>query len=78
MPVIDFVNGVKILIYNGEHRPPHIHARYNEYEVIVEIVTQEIYAGEMPGKQLKVVIDWLAGNSDYALSVFNELNPNLR
>lgn len=78
MPVIDLINGVKILIYNGDHIPPHIHARYNGYEVLITIVTQDIYAGEMPGKQLKMVFDWLAGNSDYALKVFYELNPGLK
>lgn len=78
MPVIDFVNGVKLLVYNGDHRPPHIHARYNEYEVIVSIVSKEIVAGDIPGKQLKSVLDWLAVNSDYALTVFYELNPNLK
>lgn len=70
MPVVDLINGIRILIYNGDHRPPHIHARYNEYEVLITIDTQEIYAGEMPGRQLKTEFDWLAGNSDYSLTVF--------
>lgn len=78
MPVVDLINGIKILIYNGDHRPPHIHARYNEFEVLITIDTQEIYAGEMPGRQLKTVFDWLAGNSDYAMTVFYELNPGLK
>jgi len=78
MPVVDLINGIKILIYNGDHRPPHIHARYNEYEVLIAIETQVIYAGEMPVRQLKTVFDWLSGNSDYALTVFYELNPGLK
>lgn len=78
MPIIDLINGVKILIYNGDHRPPHIHARYNEYEVLIAIETMNIYFGEMPGKQFKMVLDWLENNSDYALTVFYELNPGLK
>lgn len=78
MPVVDLISGIKILIYNGDHRPPHIHARYNEYEVLITIETQEIYAGEMLGRQLKTIFDWLAGNSDYALTVFYEFNPGLK
>ena len=31
MPIVDRFNGIKIHIYNGEHRPPHIHAVYNEF-----------------------------------------------
>lgn len=78
MPNVDRFAGIKINIYNGDHRPPHIHAIYNEYEILVTIEASEIYAGYMPGKQLKKVFDWLAGNADWALEVFYALNPNLK
>ena len=78
MPLIETINGVKIHIYNGEHRPPHIHAVYNEFEVLVEIKNAAIYAGDLPGKQLKDVFDWLSGNTDWALEIFYQLNPMLK
>jgi len=37
MPTINEFNGIKINIYSDDHRPPHIHAIYNEYEVLIEI-----------------------------------------
>ncbi|RKY53805.1 MAG: DUF4160 domain-containing protein [Candidatus Neomarinimicrobiota bacterium] len=77
MPTIDTINGVKINIYNGEHRPPHIHAVYNEFQVLIIIENNEIYAGDLPNKQLKKAFDWLAGNSDWALEIFYQLNPEL-
>ena len=72
------LNGIKINVYNGEHRPPHIHAIYNEFEVIILINDKSIYAGELPNKQMRDVIEWLSDNSDWALKVFVELNPNLK
>ncbi|MEN6355050.1 MAG: DUF4160 domain-containing protein [Bacteroidales bacterium] len=78
MPTIDYINGIKINVYNGEHRPPHIHAIYNEFEVIILINDKSIYAGELPNKQMRDVIKWLSDNSDWALKVFVELNPNLQ
>lgn len=78
MPTIENVEGIKIVIHNGEHRPPHIHAIYNEFEVLIEIETGKIYAGNLPTRQLKKVFDWIAGNKDWALSIFNELNPQLK
>jgi hypothetical protein len=78
MPNIDDINGIRINIYNGEHRPPHIHAVYNEFEVLIVITTGEIYAGNLPTRQLKQVFDWLSGNSEWALEVFYELNPALK
>lgn len=78
MPTIDGFYGIKIHIYNGDHRPPHIHADYNEYEVLIEIERGIIYSGNLPNKQLKQVFDWLAENEDWALTVFYELNPELK
>jgi hypothetical protein len=78
MPRVDTINGIKIHLYNGEHRPPHIHAQYNEFEILIVIETGQIYAGEMPNRQLKQVFDWLSGNADWALEVFYELNPELK
>jgi len=78
MPTIDSFNGIKIHVYNGEHRPPHIHAVYNEFEILIDIERGVIYAGDLPAKQLKQVFDWLSGNSEWALEVFHELNPELK
>ncbi len=78
MPTIDTIDGIKINIYNGDHRPPHIHAVYNEYEILIIIGSGEIYAGNLPNKHRKKVFDWLAGNNDWALEIFYELNPNLK
>lgn len=78
MPLIDSIDGIRIYIYNGDHRPPHIHARYNEYDILILIESLEIYAGEMPNRQLKQVYDWLSGNVDYALTIFYELNSELK
>jgi len=78
MPTIDRFNGIKINMYNGDHRPPHIHAVYNEFEVLITVEACEIYAGELPAKQLKLVFNWLSGNSEWAVDLFYELNPELK
>ena len=77
MPLIEFIKGVGIHIYNGEHRPPHLHASYNEFEVLIEIENSEIYAGYLPSRQMKIVLEWLKDNSKWALDVFYQLNPEL-
>ena len=77
MPVIDIIDGVKVCIYGGEHRPPHFHAIYNEFEVVIEIENGNLYAGELPNRQMKKISDWLAENFEWALQVFYELNPEL-
>ena len=78
MTTVDRFNGIKVHIYNGEHRPSHIHAVYNEYEVLIDIENCVIYSGGLPSRQLKIVMAWLTKNSDWALALFYEANPNLR
>lgn len=78
MPLIESIQGVKIHVYNGEHRPPHIHADYNEYEVLIEIESGNIYAGSLPSKHLKIVFEWLSENAVWALEVYYQLNPELK
>jgi len=46
--------------------------------VLIQIEDGVIYAGDLPNRQLKLVFDWLSGNSDWALGVFYELNPQLK
>jgi len=78
MPILENFKGVKIHVYNGEHRPPHIHVDYNEFEILIEIESRRIYAGSLPKRQLKIAFDWLTENADWALQVFYELNTELR
>jgi len=44
----------------------------------VKIETGKIYAGDLPAKQLKQVMDWVAGNSEWLADLFYELNPELK
>lgn len=56
MPTISAFYGIIILMHltRKEHRPPHIHAYYGDYEATFYILNGEIYEGEFPnsGRQL--------------------------
>ena len=42
MPLIDEFKGIKVYVYSREHRPPHVHMVYGEYELLLIIETGEI------------------------------------
>lgn len=65
MPTIHLLNSIKILMYFNDHAPPHFHAKYNEYEVLIVIETLEVYAGSLPKKQLNAVVEWAAENKEF-------------
>ncbi|MCE3239239.1 MAG: uncharacterized protein K0R24_2220 [Gammaproteobacteria bacterium] len=58
MPTISTFYGILIQMFWGDHAPPHFHALYAEYEVIIEIKTFEIIRGTMPKRALALVLEW--------------------
>ena len=60
MPTICMFRGIKIYINWREHQPPHFHATYGGQEVIVSINDLEVIDGEIPNKQLKMLLGWTA------------------
>ena len=57
MPEISRFLGIIISMYYDEHNPPHFHAEYGEYEIIINIESGNI-KGEFPKKELRAVLDW--------------------
>lgn len=55
MPTVATFDGIKIMLYNDEHPPPHFHAKYAEHEVLIEIDTLAAIYGELPIPQLRSV-----------------------
>jgi len=60
LPTISMFYGIIIRMYcaPSEHNPPHFHAYYQKYKVIVDINTCEILEGDFPSRQAKLVIAW--------------------
>jgi len=57
MPVISRFLGIVIAMYLDNHAPPHFHAKYAEYEIIINIHTGVI-EGKFPKRALRHVLEW--------------------
>lgn len=60
MPTIAMFRGIKIYMNWNDHMPPHFHATYGGHEVIVSINDIELISGNIPAKQLKMLLGWAA------------------
>ncbi len=58
MPAISQFLGIVIYMYWSDHSPPHFHAYYGEYEVIV-MIDGGIVEGRFPKRALRFVLEWL-------------------
>lgn len=59
MPEISRFLGIVIAMDDNDHAPPHFHARYDSFEVRVEIATGRVLSGSFPPRALRLVLEWL-------------------
>jgi hypothetical protein len=59
VPTVSRFYGIVIFMNYREHAPPHFHARYQEYEVTVDIQTG-VVRGAMPKRALGMIFEWMA------------------
>lgn len=62
MPVVTMFYGIIIMMYYldvGKHRAPHIHAKYQEQEVVIAIPNGEVLDGHLRSDKLKLVQAWI-------------------
>ncbi|HBL12912.1 MAG TPA: transcriptional regulator [Cyanobacteria bacterium UBA11162] len=60
MPVISQFYGILIRMFYNDHVPPHFHAVYGEYELIVGISPITILEGKAPNRVKSMVLEWTA------------------
>jgi hypothetical protein len=67
------LGGIQVVIKNGEHGNPHVHAWYQGQTVEVYIGTLGVEKGGLPGKQMKQLKEWLAENEDRLFDKWAEI-----
>lgn len=60
MPEISRFYGIIIYMFHREHNPPHFHAVYGEYEILIDIEALSVLAGKFPPRALGLVMEWAA------------------
>jgi len=72
MPELSRFFGIAIFINFNEHNPPHFHAKYGDFKIIVQIKTG-IVEGKFPNKELKKVLEWYEIHKDELLQNWNSI-----
>jgi hypothetical protein len=78
MPEISRFFGIIIKMFFDDHNPPHFHAEYVGYKVVIDIKTKEVIEGELPPKQLKLVQAWASVYEDELLENFEGLRKEVK
>jgi hypothetical protein len=63
MPDISRFLGIVVRMYYRDHGPPHFHAHYGSYAVVVELDTW-IVQGRFPPRSLRHLLEWAELHED--------------
>jgi hypothetical protein len=67
MPSISMFYGIIVYMYfmdNKQHKLPHIHVKYQEHEVIVQIPDGIVLDGSIPSAKMKLLQAWIELHKD--------------
>jgi len=67
MPTISMFYGIIVYMYfmdNKQHRRPHIHAKYQDREVVVSIPDGDVLDGRIPNAKMKLLEAWIELHKD--------------
>jgi hypothetical protein len=67
VPVISMFYGVIVSLYyldDKQHHLPHVHAKYQEDEVVVSIADGEVLEGSLPPAKMRLLSAWLEIHRD--------------
>jgi Domain of unknown function (DUF4160) len=67
MPEISRFFGIVVGMFHDEHRPPHFHVRYAEYQAVIRIKDLVVTEGHLPPRTLGLVIEWAAQHQNELL-----------
>lgn len=71
MPTISEFFGILILMYYSDHAPPHFHARYGDYEALIQISPLGILKGKLPPRALSLVMEWAQIHQEQLMEDWN-------
>ena len=77
MPQISSFYGIIILMYWDDHNPPHFHAKYGEFEILICIGDLSIYSGYIPSRALGLVIEWASLHKEELMENWNNTSKNV-
>jgi hypothetical protein len=76
MPTISSFFGIVIQMYYRDHNPPHFHAIYGDFEVLVGISPIRIIEGSVPNRVRSLVFEWAAMHQEELLADWELCSKN--
>ncbi|MDI6766867.1 MAG: DUF4160 domain-containing protein [Bacteroidota bacterium] len=74
MPEISRFYGIVIRMFYEDHLPAHFHAEYEEFEALIDIARQMVFAGSLPPRALGMVIEWTTIHHGELIGIWDDIH----
>lgn len=74
MPTLVKLGNIAIRLFADDHNPPHFHVVTPQYQILVEIASMSVLAGEMDRRSLNMALDWARENRQFLEREWSRLN----
>lgn len=64
-------------MFYSEHNPPHFHARYGEYKIVIDINTLVVLEGTFPPRALGLIMEWAYMHKEELLNDWGLAKQNI-
>lgn len=72
------INNIVFYIYPNEerHHEPHVHARFNEFEISISLISFLVIASSknLPEKNKRIAVRWVKENVDWLVSSWDKMH----
>lgn len=73
MPEISRFYGIIIYMFFNDHNPPHFHAKYGDYQILVNINNLSVLSGKFPSRVLGLTIEWASLHQKELKSIWEKM-----
>lgn len=77
---VGFDNSIEYIIHTNEqgHNTAHLHAKYQDKEIVIGIISGKVIAGNMESQKTKQACEWVLNNQQLLKSRWNELSNGIK
>lgn len=74
LPTVVRLGSLKIMVFAGDHNPPHFHIVSAEYAAVVSLESLEVIAGYVPKQSYEMAKRWATNHMDVLHAAWAQLN----
>jgi len=75
MPVLQRFDNARVVMYLGDHPPPHVHVKLRDGRECTVDLEGFAIKGRIADREIREALAWIAAQQDFLLDAWRRCNP---